>query len=87
MIKQIRMGWDGRDIQRASVRTHVRARVWLESLKGKSALERPRQIWDVNVEMKVEEARLVDVDWIHLAQDKDRWRAVSRSMNLWDFLD
>jgi hypothetical protein len=59
----------------------------LESLKGKSALERSRQIWDVNVEMKVEEARLVDVDWIHLAQDKDRWRAVSRSMNLWDFLD
>jgi hypothetical protein len=24
-----------------------------------------------------------DVDWIRLAQDRDRWRAVSAVMNLW----
>jgi hypothetical protein len=34
--------------------------------------------------MDLREIWIGDVDWIHLAQDRDRWRAlVNTVMNLW----
>jgi hypothetical protein len=37
-----------------------------------------------NIKMDLGEIGFGDVDWIHLAQDRDRWRAVvSTVMNLW----
>jgi hypothetical protein len=46
--------------------------------EGRGPLGRPRHIWEDNAEMD-----LGDVDWIHLAQDRDRWRAhVNMVMNL-----
>jgi hypothetical protein len=36
-----------------------------------------------NVEVDVKETRNDDVDWVHLGQDRDQWRAiVNRGMNL-----
>ena len=47
-------------------------------------LGRPRHKWDGNIKMDLQEMRCEDVDWIDLAQDRDRWRAfVSAVMNLW----
>jgi hypothetical protein len=39
--------------------------------------------WEDNIEMDLWETGFGDVDWIHLAQDRDRWRAlVNMVMNL-----
>jgi hypothetical protein len=41
----------------------------------------------IGLEWILREIGLGGVDWIHLAQDRDRWRAVvSAVMNLWDLV-
>jgi hypothetical protein len=51
---------------------------------GKRPLGRPRRRWEDGIRMNLREIGLGDVDWIRLAQDRDRWRAVvSAVMNLW----
>jgi hypothetical protein len=51
--------------------------------KGKRPLGRPRRRWEVGIRMDLRETGLEGVDWIRLAQDRDRWRAVvSAMMNL-----
>jgi hypothetical protein len=56
--------------------------------EGKRPLGRPRCRWEDGVRMDLRETGLVGgggglVDWIRLAQDRDRWRAVvSAVMNL-----
>jgi hypothetical protein len=44
--------------------------------KGRRPLGRPRRRWDDGVRMDLRETGLGGVDWIRLAQDRDRWRAV-----------
>jgi hypothetical protein len=36
-------------------------------------LERPRHRWEVNIRIDLREICWEDVDWIHLAQDRDQW--------------
>ena len=51
-------------------------------LEGKTALGRPRSKWEDNIKMDLREMGCGVMDWIALAQDKDRWRAlVSAVMN------
>jgi hypothetical protein len=51
--------------------------------EGNRPLERPRRRWEDGVRMDLGEIGLGIVDWIRLAQDRDRWRAVvSAVMNL-----
>jgi hypothetical protein len=38
-------------------------------------LGRPKCRWENNIKMDLREIRWGGMDWIHLAQDKDRWRA------------
>jgi hypothetical protein len=46
-------------------------------------LGRPRRRWEDNIKMDLREIGFGDVDWTHLAQDRDRWRAlVNTVMNL-----
>jgi hypothetical protein len=46
-------------------------------------LGRPRRRWEDNIKTDLQEVGCGDMDWIELAQDKDRWRAlVSAVMNL-----
>ena len=46
-------------------------------------LERPRRRWVDNIRMDLQEVGCVYMDWIGLAQDRDRWRTlVSAVMNL-----
>jgi len=50
---------------------------------GKRPLGRPRCRWVDNIKMDLQEVGCGYVDWIGLAQDKDRWRTlVSAVMNL-----
>jgi hypothetical protein len=51
--------------------------------EGRRPLGRPRRRWENNIKMDLGEIGFADVDWIHLAQDRDRWRAVVNTvMNL-----
>jgi hypothetical protein len=46
-------------------------------------LGRPRRRWEDNMKVDFREVRWGDIDWIGLAQDRDRWRAlVNTVMNL-----
>jgi hypothetical protein len=51
--------------------------------KGKGPLGRPRRRWIDNIKMDLLEIGLSAVDWIGLAQNRYRWRALVNSvMNL-----
>jgi hypothetical protein len=50
--------------------------------EGRRPLGRPRRRWE-DIKMDLREVGFGDVDWIHWAQDRDRWRAlVNTVMNL-----
>jgi hypothetical protein len=44
--------------------------------EGRRPLGRPRRRWVDNIRMDLVEMGWGDVDWIGLAQDRDRWRAL-----------
>jgi hypothetical protein len=51
--------------------------------EGKRPLGRPRRRWEDGIRMDRREIGYEGEDWIRLAQDRDRWRAVvSAVMNL-----
>ena len=50
--------------------------------EGKRPLGRPRRRWKDNIKMDLQEVGRGCGDWMELAQDRDRWRAlVSTVMN------
>jgi hypothetical protein len=58
-------------------------RLLVRKPEGKKPLGRPRRRWVDNIKMDIEEIGWGDVDWIGLAKDRNRWRAlVSAVMNL-----
>jgi hypothetical protein len=58
-------------------------RVLVDKPEGKRPLGRPRRRWEDGIRMVLREIGLGCVEWIRLAQDRDRWRAVvSTVMNL-----
>jgi hypothetical protein len=48
--------------------------------EGKKPLGRSRRRWVDNITMDLGEVVWDDVDWIGLAQDKNRWKAVVNSV-------
>jgi hypothetical protein len=44
--------------------------------EGKRPLGRPRRTWENNIKMGLLEIGWGGVDWIGLAQDRDKWRAL-----------
>ena len=51
--------------------------------EGMRPLGRPRHRWEDNIKVDFQEVGCGGVDWIELAQDRDRWRAlVNPVMNL-----
>jgi uncharacterized protein YebE (UPF0316 family) len=58
-------------------------RVLMGKAEGKRLLGRPRHRWEVDIRMDLREIGWGSVDWIQLARDRDRWRAlVNTVMNL-----
>jgi hypothetical protein len=55
-------------------------RLLVGKLEGKRPLRRPRRRWVDNIRMDLEEVEWGDVDWIGLAQDRKRWRALLNSV-------
>jgi hypothetical protein len=53
-------------------------------LEGKRPLGRSRCRWVDNIRMELGEVGWGDMNWIGLAQDRNRWRVlVNAVMNLW----
>jgi hypothetical protein len=50
-------------------------RLLVQKSAGKSPLGRPRCRWVDNIRMDLVEVGWGDVDWIGLAQDRNKWRA------------
>ena len=61
-------------------------RVLVVKPEGKRPLGRPRRRWEDNIKMDFQEVGGGCGDWMELAQDRDRWRAlVSGSKNSGNF--
>jgi hypothetical protein len=81
VINSRRMKWAGHVARMGEGRGAYR--VWVGKTERKRALGRPRRRWENNIRMDLQEAGCGCVDWIGLAQDRERWRAlVSAMMNL-----
>jgi hypothetical protein len=80
-IKSRRMRWAGQTARMGEGRNVYR--VLVGKPEGKRRLERPRRRWEDGIKMNLREIGWEGVEWIHLAQDRDRWRAVVNAvMNL-----
>jgi hypothetical protein len=54
----------------------VMYRVLVGKPKGRIPLGSPRCRWEDNIKMDLQEVGCGGMDWIELAQDRDRWRAL-----------
>jgi hypothetical protein len=58
-------------------------RVLVGKPEGKRSLGRPRRRWEDNIKMDIQELGCGGMDWIGLAQYRDRWQAIVNAvMNL-----
>jgi len=58
-------------------------RILLGKSEGRRPLGRPRHRWEDNIKMHLQEVGFGVMDWIEVARDRDRWRAlVNAVMNL-----
>jgi hypothetical protein len=81
VISSRRMRWAGHEARMGEGRGVYR--VLVGKPEGKRPLRRPRRRWEDNIKMDLQEVGCGCMDWIELAQDRDRWRAlVNVVMNL-----
>jgi len=74
VIKSRRMRW-AVQVARMGERRGI-YRVLVGKPEGKRPLGRPRYRWEDNIKMYLQEVGCGDMDWIKLAQDRDRWEAL-----------
>jgi hypothetical protein len=55
--------------------------------EGKRPLGRRRRRWEDNIKMDLQEVGGVCGDWMELAQDRDRWRALVGTVRLSDSIN
>jgi len=83
--------WAERPENRVSIPGRGRARtgrglyrVLVGRPEGKRPLGRPRHRWEDNIKMDLQEVGCGGMNWIDVAQDRDRlWALVHEAMNLW----
>jgi hypothetical protein len=78
IIKSRRMRWAGHVARMGEKRNSYRLLVGKP--EGKRTLGRPRRRWMDSIRMGLGKVEWVDVDWIGLAKDRNRWRAVVNSV-------
>jgi predicted small integral membrane protein len=83
IIKLKRIKWTGQ-VARIGEKINV-YRLLMGNPEGKRPLERPRRKWVDNIKMDLGEIRWGGADWVGLVQERDRWRALVKSViNLQD---
>jgi hypothetical protein len=81
VIKTRRMRWEGH-VERMGKRRGVH-RVLVGKPEGRRPLGKPRRRWEDNIKMDLQEVGCRGMDWIDLAQDRDKWSALVHAvMNL-----
>jgi len=74
VVKSRRMRWAGHVARMGEDRgVH---RVLVGKPEGKRPLGRPRRRWEDNIKMDIQEVGVGRGNWMELAQDRDRWRAL-----------
>jgi transcription termination factor 2 len=79
IIKQRRMRWAGHVARMGEERKNA-YRLLVGKPEGNRPLGRPRRRWVDNIRVDLGEVGWGDVDWIGLAKDRDRWRALVNSV-------
>jgi hypothetical protein len=74
VIKARRMRWAGHVARMEEVRGAYN--ILVGTPIGRRPLGRPRCRWEDDVKMDLAEIGCGDMDWIHLAQNRDRWRVL-----------
>jgi hypothetical protein len=81
VIKARRMRWAGHVARMGEVRGAYN--ILVGRPEGRRPLGIPGRRWGDNIKMDLVEIGFGDVDWIHWAQDRDKWQAlVNTVMNL-----
>jgi hypothetical protein len=78
IMKSKRMRWAGHAALMGEKRNACR--LLLGKPEGKRPLGRPRRRWVDNIRMDLGEVGWGDVNWIGLAKDRTRWRALVNSV-------
>jgi hypothetical protein len=82
IIKSRRMRWAGHVARMRDKKKNV-YKLLVEKPEGKRPIGRPRSRWVDNIRTDLGEVEWGSVDWIGVAQDRDRWKALANSvMNL-----
>jgi hypothetical protein len=74
LIKSKRMRWAGNVVRMGEGRGVYR--ILVGKPEGKRPLGRPRRRWEDNIKMDLQEVGFGGMNWIELAQDRDRWPAL-----------
>jgi hypothetical protein len=81
VIKSRRMRWAGHVARMGEKRGAYT--ILVGRPEGRRPLGRPRRRWEDNIKTDLQEVGWVGMNWIELAQDRDKWRAlVNAVMNL-----
>jgi len=75
VIKSRRNRWGGGHVAHIGVNRDV-YRVLVGKYEGKSPLGRPSRRWEVHMKMDLQEVGHRGMDWMELARERDRWRAL-----------
>jgi hypothetical protein len=78
IMKSRRIRWEGHVVRIEEKR--IAYRLLVVKPEGKRPLRRPRRRWVDNIMTDLVEVGWGDMDWIDLAQDRDRWRALVNSV-------
>jgi hypothetical protein len=84
MAKRKKEKFRVRSIKGALFTFELKKLLLISKPEGKRPVGRPRHRWEDNIRRDLQEVGCGGMDWIGLAQDRDRWRGfVSTVMNLW----